>query len=114
MPIYEYHCPNCHVDFEKLQSFSASKTFPCPECGHEANRIVSLGSFILKGTGWYVTDHPSKSRQSAASKEKSTPSSSSDASESAASSKSPESSSDSPATAPDQKTPTTSNANKAA
>jgi putative FmdB family regulatory protein len=62
MPIYEYRCSECNSVFEKLQSFAAPQICQCPECGKEANRIVSLGSFILKGTGWYVTDHPSNSR----------------------------------------------------
>ena len=71
MPIYEYQCSNCDHRFEKLQSFSAEATCDCPNCGNSAKRIISLTSFILKGTGWYVTDHPSKSRQNGIKSEKS-------------------------------------------
>ncbi len=73
MPIYEYHCLECDTKFEKLQSFSAGKTCNCPDCGKTAKRVISLGSFVLKGSGWYVTEHPSKSRQMATRKEKSVP-----------------------------------------
>ncbi|MBN1552870.1 zinc ribbon domain-containing protein [bacterium] len=63
MPIYEYHCEHCGRKFEKLQGFSASQTCECPNCGQSAQRLISLASFVLKGTGWYVTDHPSKDRK---------------------------------------------------
>ena len=65
MPVYEYECPHCRSRFEKLQGFSAEKTCPCPDCGRIATRVISLGSFILRGSGWYVTDHPSDSRKKA-------------------------------------------------
>ena len=55
MPLYEYKCSNCQHQFELLQSFSADKNQECPECGSVANRLLSLGSFILKGGGWYAT-----------------------------------------------------------
>lgn len=29
----------------------------CPTCGGEVEKLVSLGSFQLKGSGWYVTDY---------------------------------------------------------
>ena len=63
MPIYEYKCSECDHVFEKMQSFSASSTDECPKCGAKANRIISLSSFVLKGTGWYVTDYASKNRK---------------------------------------------------
>jgi predicted nucleic acid-binding Zn ribbon protein len=36
---------------------SAEKTEKCSFCGGKAHRIVSMSSFILKGSGWYVTDY---------------------------------------------------------
>jgi putative FmdB family regulatory protein len=63
MPIYEYRCEKCGYKFEKLQSFSASAASLCPKCSQTASRVISLSSFVLKGTGWYVTDHPSKDRK---------------------------------------------------
>ena len=60
MPIYEYRCSKCDQRFEKLQSFAASNQCECPYCQGKADRVISLSAFILKGTGWYVTDHPKK------------------------------------------------------
>jgi putative FmdB family regulatory protein len=73
MPIYEYKCQNCGYKFEKIQSFNASSQCECPHCHKKAKRLISQASFVLKGTGWYVTDHPSKARKEGMRKEKSTP-----------------------------------------
>jgi len=70
MPLYEYKCPECGHQFEKLESFSADRTTECQKCGSKAKRVLSLGSFILKGSGWYATDHPSKSKPKSTSAEK--------------------------------------------
>ena len=60
MPIYEYRCPECGHDFDKIMKFGADAP-PCPECGHEkTEKKVSKTSFHLKGTGWYVTDYKDK------------------------------------------------------
>lgn len=58
MPIYEYKCKKCGAVSEFFKRISANdKTEVCPECGGQAIRIVSPSSFILKGSGWYVTDY---------------------------------------------------------
>lgn len=58
MPIYEYHCPKCQKIFEEWVHISEGQsTVPCPDCGTEAQRIMSETSFVLKGSGWYVTDY---------------------------------------------------------
>lgn len=59
MPLYEYKCKSCGKIFEKLESFNTEFVSVCPECGSTAKRLLSLGSFILKGSGWYATDHAS-------------------------------------------------------
>ena len=42
MPIYEYRCPKCEIDFELMRPMSEmSKPAPCPQCGTEAERLVS-------------------------------------------------------------------------
>jgi putative FmdB family regulatory protein len=57
MPIYEYRCPECGHDFDKLQKVSDPPP-ACPKCSHpEVVKKVSQTSFHLKGTGWYVTDY---------------------------------------------------------
>ncbi|MFQ5897455.1 MAG: zinc ribbon domain-containing protein [Candidatus Methylomirabilia bacterium] len=41
MPIYEYSCPKCGVDFEKL--VSGQWDARCPSCGSpDVKRLVSL------------------------------------------------------------------------
>jgi predicted nucleic acid-binding Zn ribbon protein len=42
----------------------------CEKCGGQVRRLISQTSFVLKGSGWYVTDYPSESRKQAMSKEK--------------------------------------------
>ena len=59
MPTYDFRCPNGH-DFEKFfQKMSdAPSTFPCPECGAEAERRISGGAGLMfKGSGFYLTDY---------------------------------------------------------
>ena len=60
MPIYEYKCTGCGYRFEKLQSFHDEPVRVCPRCGAEVKKLISRSSFILKGTGWYVTDYARK------------------------------------------------------
>jgi len=57
MPIYEYRCRDCDKVFEKIQSGFDERTEACPACGGESKRIISNTSFVLKGSGWYVTDY---------------------------------------------------------
>lgn len=57
MPIYEYHCPKCGHEFEVLQKHFDVDEMPCESCGATAKRMISNTSFVLKGTGWYVTDY---------------------------------------------------------
>jgi len=57
MPIYEYRCQDCDKVFEKIQSGFDERTEACPACGGESKRIISNTSFVLKGSGWYVTDY---------------------------------------------------------
>ncbi len=57
MPIYEYCCKKCNDVFEEWVSLHSTDTALCPACGAEAKRIISNTSFVLKGSGWYVTDY---------------------------------------------------------
>ena len=52
MPIYEYECPyhDNNLRFELLRPISeASNSAPCPQCGKEAQRVVSRMSWHM---GW--------------------------------------------------------------
>ena len=60
MPIYEYQCSSCGDEFEKMQKMDAPKTAPCPKCEGEAQRMISLSSFALKGGGWYSDGYTTK------------------------------------------------------
>jgi putative FmdB family regulatory protein len=53
MPIYEYCCPNCGGEFDLLRSFSqVDEVALCPECNHEARRLISsFASFSLDSGG---------------------------------------------------------------
>ncbi len=57
MPIYEYRCEDCEQIFEEWQKDFKEQDVPCPVCGAQSRRLISNTSFILKGTGWYVTDY---------------------------------------------------------
>lgn len=57
MPIYEYSCSKCAHTFEEWEKDFLDKELDCPKCGALAKRLISNTSFILKGSGWYVTDY---------------------------------------------------------
>ncbi len=60
MPIYEYECTVCNERREYLQRFSDEPVTECPVCGGAMKRLISNSSFILKGSGWYLTDYARK------------------------------------------------------
>jgi putative FmdB family regulatory protein len=93
MPIYEYQCDSCDRRFEVMQRMTESPLATCDECGGPVRRLISQTSFVLKGSGWYVTDYPSESRKKAMSQEKNgggSPSSSSKPAETTTASTAPE------------------------
>jgi len=57
MPIYEYSCEDCQHVFEEWQKDFTDKEMTCPVCGGRSKRMISNTAFILKGSGWYVTDY---------------------------------------------------------
>ena len=67
MPIYEYRCDKCGKEFEAWQKFSDAPIESCESCGGHASKMISHSSFILKGSGWYVTDYGNKHTSSTAS-----------------------------------------------
>ena len=56
MPIYEYKCDKCGI-FEVTQRITENALKKCPTCKGKVERIISATSFVLKGSGWYVTDY---------------------------------------------------------
>jgi putative FmdB family regulatory protein len=59
MPIFEYECQECGKITEVLEMSEADQPDKC-ECGGELKKLISQGSFILTGTGWYKTDYQDK------------------------------------------------------
>jgi putative FmdB family regulatory protein len=57
MPIYEYRCNECQQIFEEWQHDFKEREVPCPVCNSGAKRLISSTSFVLKGSGWYVTEY---------------------------------------------------------
>ena len=57
MPIYEYYCPTCDRNFEKLRKFSDEPLTIHDECGGQIDRLLSAPAFQFKGSGWYITDY---------------------------------------------------------
>jgi putative FmdB family regulatory protein len=57
MPLYEYNCHRCGLNFEVRQKFADEPLKVHPECGGEVERLISAPSLHFKGTGWYVTDY---------------------------------------------------------
>ena len=69
MPLYEYECAKCQKVHEVMQKFSDAPLSACPDCGAKVVKLMSLGSFALKGTGWYTTDYKSKPKSDTATSE---------------------------------------------
>jgi putative FmdB family regulatory protein len=70
MPTYEYRCSNGH-EFEQFQKMSDDPTESCPQCGADAERLLSSGAGLLfKGSGFYITDYRSTDYRSKATSDK--------------------------------------------
>jgi putative FmdB family regulatory protein len=66
MPVYEYECGSCGGRFEAVRKFSDPELAECALCrSSDIRKILSPPAFVLKGSGWYVTDYPSSDRQKA-------------------------------------------------
>ena len=72
MPTYDYLCTRstCNFSKEVFHKMSENPEIICEKCGSLMKRLISAPSFILKGEGWYVTEHPSKSRKEGIDSEK--------------------------------------------
>ncbi len=58
MPTYEYRCRSCDNTFDKRQRITEPAGAVCAECGSDdCIRLISGGTFHLKGSGWYATDY---------------------------------------------------------
>ena len=65
MPIYEYQCAECGHTAEVFQKNTDPDESQCPACSKgKLRRLISAGSFVLKGGGWYVTDFRDQGKKS--------------------------------------------------
>ncbi|MSP90278.1 MAG: zinc ribbon domain-containing protein [Myxococcales bacterium] len=61
MPAYDYRCNACSAVFEKTQRITEPAGAACPACGGaECTRLITGGTFHLKGAGWYASDYGPK------------------------------------------------------
>jgi len=71
MPVYEYECGSCGGRFEAVRKFSDPDLSECMLCNAgSVRKVLSTPAFVLKGSGWYVTDYPTSDRKQAAESEK--------------------------------------------
>mgnify|MGYP001255548825 CR=1 FL=1 len=68
MPIYEYECVKCGKMTEAIQRFSDPPLANCSHCSGELRKLISMSTFHLKGSGWYVTDYAGKNQSTSAPK----------------------------------------------
>ena len=73
MPIYEYQCKHCNDVFEIFHKIDEDCKVSCPKCLGPAKKLISATNFILKGSGFYVNDYPTKSRREGKNAEKEKP-----------------------------------------
>lgn len=67
MPIYEYKCDACGVETELQQKMSDPPPSVCEACGKgPMTKLMSMTSFVLKGSGWYTTDFRDKGKKAPA------------------------------------------------
>jgi putative FmdB family regulatory protein len=66
MPIYEYKCEKCGKEHEVMQKMTEKPLTVCESCGGRLKKLISNTSFVLKGSGWYVTDYADKNLKSSA------------------------------------------------
>jgi putative FmdB family regulatory protein len=70
VPTYDYQCDACGKTYEVWQRISAPPLTTCQHCQGPVRRLLAPAPFILKGSGWYVTDYPSEARKKAVEAEK--------------------------------------------
>lgn len=63
MPVYEYKCTKCDKKFEVMQKITEDPLTVCSSCSGALKKLITNTSFVLKGSGWYVTDYPSSDRK---------------------------------------------------
>lgn len=67
MPMYDYRCNNCG-QFELQQSIKDEPLTKCPTCEGTVQRLISKNvGIVFKGSGFYINDSRTESKDSSAS-----------------------------------------------
>jgi len=61
LPLYEFKCAECGILVEVVQKYDDLSP-KCEKCGKETERLISLGTFRLKGDGWYKDGYAKKEK----------------------------------------------------
>ena len=61
MPLYEYQCDSCGKQAERLQKHTDPAP-SCAQCLETMKKLISLGSFALKGDGWAKDGYGAKAK----------------------------------------------------
>jgi putative FmdB family regulatory protein len=87
MPIYDYKCSTCDNRVQLVRKITDDSCPPCKVCGSEdTEKLISPSAFVLKGSGWYLTDYSNKNKPSESEAKAAEASSSSESSSSESSS----------------------------
>jgi len=63
MPIYEYACIECKLEFEQVLKVNDPAP-ECPDCENpNTEKKISLGAFHLQGKGWYADGYAGPSNK---------------------------------------------------
>ena len=65
MPLYEYKCDKCGLQFELIRKLADPPVTTCSKCGGSVRKLMSSAAIRFKGTGWYVTDYAKKDSEGA-------------------------------------------------
>ncbi|HBO91597.1 MAG TPA: FmdB family transcriptional regulator [Acidobacteria bacterium] len=60
MPLYEYKCDKCGLQFELIRKLADPPVTTCLKCGGSVRKLMSAPAIRFKGSGWYVTDYAKK------------------------------------------------------
>jgi putative FmdB family regulatory protein len=60
MVTYQYSCEKCGYEFDLDQRITDPPRKRCPKCRGSVYRVIHAVGHILKGSGFYRTDHRSK------------------------------------------------------
>jgi len=58
MPVYDFECPNDTITEKFVKT--DTEEIVCPRRHKKAKKIISLSTFILKGTGWAADGYSSQ------------------------------------------------------